>query len=112
MITRRRTVGLQLTTSNQDIYTVPAQHEAEIRSILISNDTSNTVTFSLDWYNSLNSTYYTITETTQLLPNGIIQIEDSLYLFKGDKIRGLASANSAVTITIKVDEDYIPKQFT
>jgi hypothetical protein len=111
MITRKRTIGLQLTTSNQDIYTVPAQHEAEIKSIIISNDTSNTVTFSLDWYKSSNTTYYTIAEATQLLPNGIIQIEDSLYLFKGDVIRGLASANTSVTVTIKVNEDYIPKQF-
>jgi hypothetical protein len=111
MITRKRTIGLQLTTANQDIYTVPAQHEAEIKSIIISNDTSSTITFSLDWYNSSNTTYYTIAEATQLLPNGIIQIEDSLYLFKGDVIRGLASANTSVTVTIKVNEDYIPKQF-
>lgn len=111
MITRKRTIGLQLTTANQNIYTVPAQHEAEIKSIIISNDTSSTVTFSLDWYNSSNTTYYTIAEATQLLPNGIIQIEDSLYLFKGDVIRGLASANTSVTVTIKVNEDYIPKQF-
>jgi len=112
MITKKRTVGLELTTSNQDIYTVPANHEANIKSIFISNLTSSTVTFSLDWYDSVSTTYYTITEQTTLKPNAIIQVTEALWLLKNDKIRGLASANSSVGITINVEEEYIPKQFT
>jgi len=111
IITKKRTVGLDLTTSNQDIYIVPANHEASIKSIFISNLTGTQVTFSLDWYDSANTTYHTIAEATKLRPNGLIQITEGFWLLKSDKIRGLASANSSVHITINVEEEYVPKQF-
>ena len=40
METKNRTVGLELTTGNQDIYTVPSNFEAEIDSIYINNATN------------------------------------------------------------------------
>jgi hypothetical protein len=112
MTTKKRTVGLDLTTSNQDIYTVPASHESNIKSIFISNTSGNTVTFSLDWYDSANTTYHTIAEATTLKPNGLIQITEGFWLLKTDKIRGLASANSSVHISLNVEEEYVPKQFS
>ena len=60
MTTKNRTVALELTTANQDIYTVPNNYETQIKSILISNATTSQVKFSLDWYDSANTTYYTI----------------------------------------------------
>jgi hypothetical protein len=111
VITKKRTVGLDLTTSNQDIYNVPANHEANIKSIFISNLTTSKVKFSLDWYDSANTTYHTIAEATALEPNGLIQITEGFWLLKSDKIRGLASANSSVHININVEEEYVPKQF-
>jgi len=112
IITKKRTVGLDLTTSNQDIYNVPANHESNIKSIFISNLTGSTVTFSLDWYDSANTTYHTIAEATTLKPNGLIQITEGFWLLKSDKIRGLASANSSVHISLNVEEEYVPKQFS
>ena len=41
-----------------------------------------------------------------LLPNGIIQIEESIYLVATEKIRGLASVDSSVTVTLKLLEDF------
>jgi hypothetical protein len=109
--TKNRTVGLELTTSNADIYTVPANYEAEIDNIYINNASTSSVTFSLDWYDAQNTTFYTLAETIELLPNSLLQInDDPLWLFKGDKLRGLASANSAVTITVKVKETYLPQR--
>ena len=110
MTTKNRTVALALTTANQDIYTVPNNYEAQIKSILISNATTSQVKFSLDWYDSANTTYYTIAETTILQPNSILQITDSLWLLEQDKLRGLASANNSVSISINVEEAYIPRQ--
>jgi hypothetical protein len=49
---KNRTVALELTTGNSDIYTVPPLYEAEVYSIFISNASSSNVTFSLDWYDS------------------------------------------------------------
>jgi hypothetical protein len=111
METKNRTVGLELTTSNADIYTVPANYEAEVDSIFISNASSSNVTFSLDWYDSQNTTYYTIAETVELLANSMMQInDDPFWLFKNDKLRGLASANSAVTVIVKLKESYLPQR--
>src|SRR5210317_2080004 len=107
MASKTRTVSLELTTSNQDIYTVPNNYEAEVKSIYIANNTSNQVTFSMDWYDSASTTYYTIAETTKLIANGLIQITDSLWLQQADKLRGLCSVDNAVTITIKTEEHYL-----
>ena len=107
MTTKNRTIGKELTTSNQDLYTVPAQWEANIKSIYVNNTSGSAVTFSLDWYDSQNTTYYIMAETVSLPPNSLLQITDSMYLYKADKFRGLASANSAVTVIFNVEETFI-----
>jgi len=110
MTTKNRTVGVELTTTNQDLYTVPSNYETNIKSIYINNASTSKVTFSLDWYNNQNSTYYTMAETVDLEPNSLLQITESMWLYKADKFRGLASANSAVTIIFNVEETYIPQR--
>lgn len=106
MVTKNRTIGKELSTSNVDIYTVPARYTAMINSIVVSNASNSSVTFSLDWYDSSLGVYYTIAETTVLKPNSILQITDAFILQASDKFRGLASANSAVTVSVRVEEDY------
>jgi hypothetical protein len=111
MEVKNRTVALELTTGNSDIYTVPSNYEAEVYSIFISNASSSTVTFSLDWYDSKATTFYTIAETVELLGNSMLQINsEPFWLYKGDKLRGLASAGSAVTVSVRVKESYIPQR--
>ena len=107
MTTKNRTIGMELTTSNQDLYAVPANWESNIKSIYVNNASGSAVTFSLDWYNSQNTTYYTLAETVSLPPNSLLQITDSIFLYKADKFRGLASANSAVTVVFNVEETFI-----
>lgn len=111
MATKNRTVGLQLATTNSTIYTVPNNWDTTISSIFVANDSSSPVTFSLDWYDSASTTYYTIAEKVSMLPNSIIQITDVLYLGQGDSIRGLASAVSSVTVSIRMEEGFAPTQF-
>lgn len=108
--TKNRTVGIELTTANQDVYIVPANFEANIKSVYVNNASSNNVTFSLDWYDSQNATYYTMAETVELTGNSLLQITEGLWLYKNDKLRGLASANSAVTIIINVEETFVPQR--
>jgi hypothetical protein len=112
---KKRTLALELTTSNQDIYTVPTRFTTDVNSIYINNASNSSVTFSLDWYDAASTTYYTLAETVELpatlaetveLPaNSLLQITDyPLYLIGGDKLRGLASANSSVNISISLEE--------
>jgi hypothetical protein len=106
MTTKNRTVGATLTTSNQDVYTVPPTFKADVDSIFITNVTSSAVTFSLDWYDSTGSAYHTIAETVRLEPNSLLQITKAFYLLQGDKIRGLCSVNNSVEVSVKVSEQY------
>ena len=102
---KKRTLAIELTTANQDVYTVPARFTSEINSIYINNASSSAVTFSLDWYDSASTTYYTLAEAVELSANSLLQITDyPLYLKPADSIRALASANSAVNMTIAVEE--------
>ena len=106
MTTKNRTVAAVLTTSNQDIYTAPPTFRAAVESIFVTNVTSSAVTFSLDWYSHMNTTYYTIAEAVRLEPNSMLQITNAFYLLHDDKIRGLCSVNSAVEVSVRVSEQF------
>ena len=71
---KKRTVGLELTTANQDIYTVPSRFTTDITSIFISNKSSSAITFTLDWYDSATTTFHTLAGLTSLAANSILQI--------------------------------------
>lgn len=105
--TKNRMIGAALTTSNVDIYTVPARYTSYVTSIIIANESASAATVSLDWYDYASTTYYTLMERVLINGNSIIQISDEpLTLQQADKLRALASANSAITITIKVEEEF------
>lgn len=103
---KNRTVGLELSTSNQDVYTVPSSFKATVDSIIIANKTSSYVDVSLDWYSSLNTTYYSIFGAVRLEPNSTVQITEPLYLEPADKIRGLATLNNTVVVSVRTSEEY------
>ena len=56
MITKNRTIAKLLTASNVDLYTVPANYEANIKSIYVNNASASTQPFSLDYYDVQNTT--------------------------------------------------------
>lgn len=106
MATRNRTIGYEATVSNVDFYTVPNRFVASVDSIVVSNASAAPVTFSLDWYDSTTSTYYTIAEQVEMVGNSILQLSDCFMLQSSDKLRGLASVGSAITFSVRVQEEY------
>ena len=104
MATKNRSVAKQLTTSNQDVYTVPNTWSSEVSSVLIANETDDAVTVDLEWYDAASTTYHTFAKSLNIPSNSIVQITDALFLQTQDKIRGLASDSNAITVTIKVYE--------
>jgi hypothetical protein len=110
MSSKNRTISKVLTASNADIYEVPLNYEADVSSIFVANASSSSREFSLDWYDSANSVYYTLAELVKIPPHSILQVTDGLWLKKSDKLRGLASVTDDVTITVKVYESFIPLQ--
>jgi len=103
---RDRTLGKVLTTSSQDIYSIPNSFISHMDSIIVANVTSNNVTFTLQWYSATDAVTYSLFFNSVLPANSTIQISDPLILQAGDKLKGFASANSSVNISLRVQEEY------
>lgn len=111
MTTKNRTVAKELTTSNANIYSVPPNYEAEIQSIVISNITASSKTFTLEWYNNDTTSYFALAKDVEVHGNSMLQVTVPLWLVKNELIRGSASANSSIVVTVYARELYSPKQF-
>lgn len=107
MSNKKRTVGLTLTTSPQDVYVVPASFKADVSSILISNGSDVTVNVTLQWYSALNTTSYDIMDAVRMKPRSILQITAPFFLDKNDKITGFANVgSSAITVSVRTEETF------
>lgn len=107
MATKNRTLGKELLTTNSTVYTTPPRFEANVDSIVVSNLSGGLVRFSLDWYDSKTTTYYTIAEQVVMYPNSVLQITDGFILQPNDTLRGLASVANVITVSVKVKEEYL-----
>jgi hypothetical protein len=103
---KNRTTAVVLTTSNQDVYTAPNLFKSNIDSILVTNSTSSAVTVTMEWWNETTNVYTKLLGSTSIKAGGIVQITDCLAIEQKDVIRALASANSAITVTIRATETY------
>lgn len=109
MNSKKRTISLLLTGTDQTIYTCPPNHETEVTSIIISNAAGATRTFSLDWYDLTATATHSLADEVDLEANSLIQITDGLWLEAGDYLQGQASATSSVTVTLRIEEYFFPK---
>ena len=107
MATKNRTLGKELLLTNSVVYTTPPRFNANVDSIVVSNLSSGIVRFSLDWYDSKTTTYYTIAEQMIMYPNSVLQITDGFILQPNDTLRGLATVANVITVMVKVKEDYL-----
>ena len=108
MTSKNRTIGKLLTTSNVDLYEVPANYETNVKSIFVNNASSSFAYFSLDWYDAQTDTWHTVAESVPVVGNAMLQITQSLWLYKGDKFRGLCDAADSITLVFNIEEFYIP----
>ena len=104
--TKNRTIGKVLTTSASTVYSVPPRWNSTVHSLIISNTSSSSKTVSIEWYDSATATWYYLLKDTLLGANSIMQIEEPLYLVPTEGIRGSASADTSVTVTLKLFEDF------
>ena len=107
MATKNRTLGKELLLTNSTVYTTPPRFNANVDSIVVSNSSGGIVRFSLDWYDSKTTTYYTIAEQVVLYPNSVLQITDGFILQPNDTLRGLATVANVITVMVKVKEEYL-----
>lgn len=106
VVTKNRTLGKTLITTNTNVYVVPVRYSAYVDSVIISNTAAVSVTVSLDWYDSVSTTYYPVAGQIVMQPHSVIQITDGFMLQANDSFRGLASVANSVTISVRVREEY------
>jgi hypothetical protein len=88
----------QLTTSGQTLYTVPASKTSIIKQIVVTNVTGSVATFSL--YIGSVATSNALFSATSVAANDTVIINLSQVLTQNEILTALASANSALNITI------------
>ena len=103
-MSKNRSVCSILTTSNQDIYVTPPQWQADVKCIMLTNVSSSDTDITLDWYDSINTTYHTILDTVTVKAHSLVQITDAIWLARNDKIRALASSDDSISVTVVVAE--------
>lgn len=99
-----RSVAVVLTTTATEIYVAPLSFIGEVDSILVTNSTNSNADVTIEWYNSVDSTWYALLYLHPLSGYGHFQLENSLFLQSGSKIRATVSSHAAVTITVRVKE--------
>lgn len=103
------TKPLVLTTSRQEFYEAKGKLKPRLVNAMLSNVTGGAVTFTLEFYNADDTTYYSIATGESIAANSRVLIEGTdLPLFamaEGDKIYCTASANTSIHCLVTVMEN-------
>jgi len=93
-----KTTGLALTNSSQDVLTCAADKLLKINSIIVANvDGVNADIVTVKWYNSDNTTAFSIASTVAVPADSTLIVlgkDSPIYLEEGDKIQALGVAAS------------------
>ena len=102
-----QTTAANLTTSNAAIVTCASEYVFKINSIIISNiDGTNAADVSVYFYDNSQTARYQIVNTVSVPADSSLVVLDknsSIYLEEGDKIEGMASAASDLSIIVSYE---------
>lgn len=97
--------NLTLTTSQTQVYVVPAGRTAVITMIQAANKTNLSDTVTVHWVNSANSQVTNLVFNAPVPSKGAIScITGKLTLKAGDIIRALCTTHQAIDLTIGIME--------
>jgi len=93
-----------VTTSNQDVVDVAAEHVYKINNVIIANiDGTNAATVTVSISTDNGSNYYAIASTVSVPADATLVVIDknsSFYLDETDLLRIVGSANNDLTYTV------------
>jgi hypothetical protein len=93
-----------LTTSSQDIYTVPASTRAIIIGCHVANYAASAATLTMSVHDSSAAADRSVANATSVPVNSAYEPIGKMVLETGDKIKAQASANTALSIVVSVLE--------
>lgn len=107
----KKTVGAALTTSYQDIYTVPDGKQAEWRLMFITDTAGSTISVDVQFYDASETTTLQVLSSYSLGSNEFLQIGGDYFEFinmnEGDIIKAKASAGATILVSVIESNDII-----
>ena len=107
----KKTFGKALTTSFQDIYTVPASKKAEWRLMYITDTAGSTINVDVQFYDASETATLDVLKSYSLGASDFLQIGGREYEFinmkAGDKIKAKASAGATILVSVIEENDLI-----
>ena len=101
------TTAANLTTSNAAIVTCGADYVVKVNSIIISNiDGTNAADVTVYFYDAGSTNRFEIVKTVAVPADSSLTVigkDTPIYLEEGDKIEGMASAGSDLTMIVSYD---------
>ena len=111
------TKGLTVTAtsggaSSDVLYTCPANFDAEIDFLHITNGDTANHNISLQWYHADTNTYHHILNDKTVSGKGVYNVitSDRIYLHAGDKITAFDGASGALEVFLSGKEFYNPNR--
>ena len=102
-----QTAAASLTTSNAAIVTCASEYVYKVNAVYVSNiDGTNTATTTVYFYDAGSTTRFEIVKAVPVPPGTTLNVvgkDAPIYLEEGDKIEGLASANSDLQIIVSFE---------
>lgn len=112
MSARGVSVGALLTTSDADIYVVPANFKADIEKLIISNNSALAVNVTVKWYDAAKVATFTLLENRSVPANNSIELDNVLLLNASDKIIASAATGSVIRFSVRSQETYTQVKLT
>ena len=108
------TESVDLTSTDQTtIYTVPNNHSAIVKALIIANTDSSNRNIDLKWYHADDATTHSILEGHQITGSNfeaVLNDNVPLYLHAGDILYVTAATANTIVTTISVEEYYDPNR--
>lgn len=103
---RSISIGTLATTTESDLYVVPAHFNADIKTITLSNNNGAGQHITVKWVNAATGITYVLVDDKQMAASEVLQLFDPLFLSAGDKIRVVADSSIHIRVSLRVEEIY------
>jgi len=108
------TESVDLTSTSQTtIYTVPNNHSAVVKALIIANTDTSNRNIDLKWYHADDASTHSILEGHQITGSNfeaVLNDNVPLYLHAGDILYVTAATANTIVTTISVEEYYDPNR--
>ena len=101
------------TTSDTDVYVVPANFSSHVEHLMIGNNNSSNKEYTLKYYEADTTTTHTLFSSHAVTGKGsesVFTVDKPLFLHAGDKLIVAATTANTLTVVVAAEEFYEPNR--